>query len=839
MKIALLQEERYLPSYHGSNKSNRCLLEALSSVGYDCRAFCAVLPVGQSYAHFRRDMSHRGIDVATTEADTISFVHNGVQVRGMPRHASPETRSAFLIDQLRQFRPDIILVSSSPHSYHLRSALSVAPARTIYIAHGHHDLPFGPQAETCDPARHALLRQVAAAIGVSMYGVEYLRRHGGIEAQLLRFPVYGNGPFAKLGSFDRGCITLTKSSVTKGVDIFLELAMCFPRHPFAASRWGAAADTLAALERLPNVAILEPADDIERLLSATKILLVPSVLPETFGLVVPEAMIRGIPVLASDLGGLAEATLNAGRLLPVRPAEFRQGAYVCPPQNLAPWCDALGRLLEDREAYELDARSARSAAAHFIASVGIRPFEDLFQAVCARDPSSRRKRRVVAVVDPYDAGYLLVKELARRGAASVGVAANQCTDPEISGKCDPRGLLATVRHRGSAAQTVASLRAHEVEAVLAGCETGVGLADELSERMNRCSNGMRMSAARRHKYLMAEAARRHGLAVPAQRCSSSLDELQAWARERGKWPVVVKPPESLASDGVRLCRSEAELASAFSTTVGRRNVAGLVNDGLIVQELLNATQYVVDTVSFEGRHYLSGIWRYGRPAFASDFLSALADNRAWPGSVRELGWKSLAYGAISSTSKEILPGEGRDAEILFDYAARVLDALDIVHGPCHFELMWTDDGVRLVEVGARVHGAPQTHLVSRMCIGISQAEQTVDLLLDPPRFLRQARRSYALRWRAMMVRLKVWKAGIFHALRGFDRITRLESFHDSFAMSPPGCPVPGCVGVVILLHPDEEALARDHQTIRSLEAGDLYDLELLPQARGDLVEHVC
>jgi hypothetical protein len=140
--------------------------------------------------------------------------------------------------------------------------------------------------------------------------------------------------------------------------------------------------------------------------------------------------------------------------------------------------------------------------------------------------------------------------------------------------------------------------------------------------------------------------------------------------------------------------------------------------------------------------------------------------------------------------------------------------------------------VRLVEVGARVHGAPQTHLVSRICTGTSQAEQAVDLFLDPSRFLRHARRSYALRWRAMMVRLKVWKPGVLRALRGFERITRLESFHDSFAMSPPGYRVPGCVGVVILLHPDESALARDHQAIRALEAADLYDLELLAQAQG-------
>jgi len=823
MKIALLQEERYLPSYHGSNNANRCLLEGLAARGHDCRAFCAVLPVGQSYERFCSDMSHRAIEIVTV-GDLISFTHKGVQVQGMPRHASPEARSAFLEDRLKESRPDVIIVSSSRHSYHLRSALSVGAERTVYIVHGHHDLPFGPWAEEIDPVRHELLREAAVVIAVSKYSVEYLREHGSLSAHRLHFPVYGSGPFATLGSLDRGCVTLIKSSVSKGAGIFLELARRFPHQPFAASRWGADAGTLTALEKLPNVAIFDPADDIEQVLSTTKILLVPSTAPETFGLIAPEAMIRGIPVLASDIGALKEATFDTGSTLPVQPAEFRHGVYSSPPQDLAPWCEALGRLIDDRQAYEDAARRARSAAAHFIAPLSVRPFEDLFRTLSAETRNSR-SHRIIAVVDPYDAGYLLVDELAGRDVACVGVVANQHTDPEITAKCDRRRLLASVNHDGNLARTMAALRTHGVEGVLAGCETGVTLADELAAKMNRFSNGMRLSAARRHKYLMAEALRRHGLSVPEQHCSSSLDELQAWARKRGKWPIVVKPPESLASDGVRLCRSEAELASAFRATVGRRNIAGVRNDELMVQELVDGPQFVVDTVSFEGRHYLSGIWRYGRPSFAPDFLAALADNAPWPATARNLDWESLAYGAISTTSKQILPGDGRTAEILFDYACGALDALQIAYGPCHFELMWGDKGVQLMEVGARVHGAPQTHVVNRICTGMSQVEQTVDLLLDSPRFLRHARRSYSLRWHAMMVRLKVWTSSVFQGLRGFDRISRLDSFHDTFAMSPPGCRLPGCVGVVILLHPDADAIARDHDTIRALEAGDLYELE--------------
>ena len=350
----------------------------------------------------------------------------------------------------------------------------------------------------------------------------------------------------------------------------------------------------------------------------------------------------------------------------------------------------------------------------------------------------------------------------------------------------------------------------------------MNLCDSLSEAVDFCTNGTALSAARRNKFLMAENIRKRGIAVPKQFYSERLEDLVEWVKSGSHWPVVVKPAESLASEDVRICRSENEIADAFHSVVGRRNIAGVMNHGLIVQELMNATQYVVDTVSYCGKHYLSGIWRYGRPEFAAGVLRALAGAAPWPSSVENLNWTSLRYGAISSVSKQILSGEGEVAGTLFDYAVRALDALGIQYGPCHFELMWTEQGVRLVEAGARVHGAPQTHLMNRMCTGASQVEQTIDLFLDPARFLRGAKESYRLRWEGMMCRLAPWREGVLRGFRGLERIERLRSFHGSFAMAEPGRRVPGCVGVAMLLHPDEDVLQRDHETIRELENEDLY-----------------
>jgi len=828
MRIALLQEERYLPSYHGSNKSNRSLLEALAEEGDDCLAFATVLLRDTTLEQLAQDMSGRGITIRQIAPGQVAYSYRGVEVRGIPRVEAHAERSQFLIDELRRFRPDITLVSSSRDLYLLRSALLAESGRVIYLAHGHHDLPFGPDSMCPDEEKHELLRSAAAVVAISRYERDYIARYGGIEAVRLRFPVYGPGPFPKLASFDTGRVAMLKSSRTKGVDIFLGLARLFPQVQFAASRWDASPETIAQIESTPNVELWEPAEDLDELLRRTRILLLPSLVPETFGLLATEAMLRGIPVLASRLGGLPEATHGVGELISVRPAQPIPGkGYSFPEPDLDLWREGLERLISDRSTYERISSESRSAATSFVSRITVQPFQELFQNLSsrARSSSARSEKCVVAVVDPFDAGYLLAEEIVHGGHKIEAVISGKNIDPAIVAKCDPAFFHSMVSFDDDVATTAASLRDRGVRCVLAGCETGVNVADALSEALGLVTNGTPKSAARRNKFLMAESAAGHGVPIPRQYYSSFVNEIVAWARRFANWPVVVKPPESLASDDVRLCRNETDIRNAFAQTVGRRNIAGVMNHGLIVQELMDATQYVVDTVSLDGQHYLSGIWRYGRPHFAPDVLQALRTGRELPDIARRVGWSALAYGAISSVSKELLPGNDELAETLFEYAQRVLDALGIRIGPAHFELMQTEVGVRLVEVGARVHGAGQTHMMNRICTGADQVQQTIDVYLNPERFRRSAGRFYALRQRSMMVRLTPWRRGTLRGFVGLERIRALRSFHDTFVMAEPGRRAPGCVGVVILLHPEEEQMRRDHDTIRELEQQDLYAIE--------------
>ena len=409
-----------------------------------------------------------------------------------------------------------------------------------------------------------------------------------------------------------------------------------------------------------------------------------------------------------------------------------------------------------------------------------------------------------AVVDPWGGGALLAPALRRRGheclavLSGAGIADRLGAAPPAAGD-----FVEVLTHEGDAAATAGRLRDRGVELVLAGCETGVLLADELDAALGLAGNGLALSPARRDKGLMARAAERAGLAVPRQTRAADVEEILSWIRETG-YPVVIKPPHSLDSDGVALCSGEGEVRAACAALLGRTNQAGLINETVLVQERLEGDQYAVDTVSRDGRHLLAGVWRYSRP-------------RARPG--------APAYAAIGSDGKRMVPATDERSRRLFAFTCRLLDALGIRVGPAHCELMWVGGGPVLIEIGARLHGGEKTPVISRLCTGGSQLDRALEARLDPARFDAALDRPYPMRQHGAMVYLMPWRTGL---LRGYGRlrdIARLPSFFEVFNLAAPGPLTRRVAGLVILIHPDPDVLSADVARLRAFEEDGLYRFE--------------
>lgn len=68
-----------------------------------------------------------------------------------------------------------------------------------------------------------------------------------------------------------------------------------------------------------------------------------------------EAQLRGIPVIASNAGGLPEAKIGLPYCIPVKEVTGERqanGDYVVPEQDIAPWEAALEKVMSDRNEYQ-------------------------------------------------------------------------------------------------------------------------------------------------------------------------------------------------------------------------------------------------------------------------------------------------------------------------------------------------------------------------------------------------------------------------------------------------------------------------------------------------------
>jgi biotin carboxylase len=415
-------------------------------------------------------------------------------------------------------------------------------------------------------------------------------------------------------------------------------------------------------------------------------------------------------------------------------------------------------------------------------------------------PTSFRARKArVAIVDAYSTGRFLPPALHQYGVECVHV---HSPNPDIRLKFNEDGFIDHLRHNGDLAATVSALRKYDVSHVIAGTESGVLLADQLSAELGTPGNGMSRPTSRRNKYDMVLALRDAGLAHAATIVSSDVDEILAWVESTAGYPIVMKPVASSSTDNVMACSSPAEIRTAHEKIMNSTDRHEMVNTVALAQEFLDGNEHFINTVTRDGRHHTVEIWRYHK--------------RQVPG------------GSIIYDYDEPLSPDDPDARMLEAYAHRVLDALELRNGAAHTEVMLTARGPVLVEVAARMGGGqlPEigtrylgTNQIELLALSVARPEE-FDLLPTTYRLLERPRNVSLINPR---------EHGVVPSHEAMAAIRALPSYAYTIMAHPDGQPIPRTIdvatqpGYVWLIADDPAQVAADYERLRQIESDYLYD----------------
>ena len=330
--------------------------------------------------------------------------------------------------------------------------------------------------------------------------------------------------------------------------------------------------------------------------------------------------------------------------------------------------------------------------------------------------------------------------------------------------------------------------------VLPGLDSGVLLADELALHLNVAKNNLEKSVSRVSKFFMHEALRMDGLLSAHQIKSTSIEEVLAWYSQQAFQKIVVKPEYSALSEGVSFCTNQEDIIRAFQTTIGTRNVYGCINNALVVQEYMYGEEYIVNTMSVEGEHFITDIW----VGVDEDEEKISADLYA-----------------------RLLYPEEEQYTVLSHYLKQVLDCVGIKTGPAHVEVRCTPIGPVLIEINPRLAGALSPKAF-KYATGFNPVELTVDAYVNPERALQALRQNRTLR-HARFVYFNSDLSGLIVQQPDLSKIYSLQSVQDVLLIVRKGdflyktSDITGRPGYAYLVNDDLALLDKDYQRFLVLE----------------------
>lgn len=385
MKFLFFSPYTLLDSSSGAALCVSALLSELVSQGHSCAAVTGSVVDGKNQL-FDRALESNPVTTYTVENARAALPVRNITFNGVPHfiigggHLAPDLsameeaalRKLFL-DSFAQLEPDILLTYGGFTSNYYAGQYAMTRGRrsVLYAASDHYargeayQLNHVNMIHTVSEALRARLDQASNLPKVTTR--TFVRRADVVCAS--RTPEY---------------ITFFNPTPSKGLKIATALAEECQRRGkpykflFVEGRGTREMMFQACpeLADLKNLDIANNTTDVRKIYERTALCLYPSVAFEAAGRVPIEANANGIPVLACDMGGVAEMLDGAGFLFPP-PTETRANHMAdIAADDVEQWIVVIDRLHTDQAFMDDAVRRARTADAHYDPAQMARKFAD-------------------------------------------------------------------------------------------------------------------------------------------------------------------------------------------------------------------------------------------------------------------------------------------------------------------------------------------------------------------------------------------------------------------------------------------------------------------------------
>jgi glycosyltransferase involved in cell wall biosynthesis/GT2 family glycosyltransferase len=394
-KIAFVSPHSIVDMYNGASVATLNGLQCLRHGGFDCQAFCGSrldAPdeslIEDQLERFGASYDARWARIGDYQGRMVFSLVGGVPVTSFGSASSrgiwnDNSEIAAFLTAFTRFldknRPDVVMTyGGDPVSLEM---IEQVKSRDIPVVFTLHNFLY------THPAPFSLVDYVTVPS-------EFCRQHywNTLRLACQWLPNVIDWQRVAIDDWQPRCVAFVNPEPAKGVYVFVriaaELAIRRPDIPLLVVESRGRASTLAVTElnmdfkSLPNVHWMKTTPDPREFYRITKLVLMPSLWNENSPLVPAEAMLNGIPVLASNRGGLPETLGKAGFLFDIPDQYTPETRLVPATDEVEPWIETIIRLWDDASFYEQASRAAKQEALRWHPDRIVAIYQEFFRNVC-------------------------------------------------------------------------------------------------------------------------------------------------------------------------------------------------------------------------------------------------------------------------------------------------------------------------------------------------------------------------------------------------------------------------------------------------------------------------